>query len=74
VNARKEISEWLDERFVSLKEVAEVLRVNTRTVYRLIQAGQMPQPVKVGRSLRFPVSDVEVYIERLKRSRKGGGV
>jgi excisionase family DNA binding protein len=59
----------LSERFIGLREFAETLDVTTRTVYRMIQNGLIPRPVKVGHSVRFPVSDVESYIERLKQSR-----
>jgi len=59
----------LSERFIGLQELAETLDVTTRTVYRLMKIGLIPKPVKVGHSVRFPVSDVEMYIERLKQSR-----
>lgn len=67
MNVRKELS----ESFISLKELADILRVNTRTVYRLIQKGLVPHPVKVGHSVRFPVSDVEACIEKMKYQRFG---
>lgn len=59
----------LSERFIGLRELSETLDVTTRTIYRMIQSGLIPKPVKVGHSVRFPVSDVESYIERLKQSR-----
>jgi excisionase family DNA binding protein len=59
----------LSERFIGLRELAETLDVTTRTVYRHIQSGLIPKPVKIGHSVRFPVSDLEAYIERLKQSR-----
>jgi len=67
MSVRKELS----ESFISLKEFAGILRVNTRTVYRLIQRGLVPRPVKVGHSVRFLVSDVEACIEELKSQRLG---
>ena len=65
MNSEKKLS----DRFIGLRELAETLDVTTRTVYRMIQSGLIPKPVKVGHSVRFPVSDVESYIERLKQSR-----
>jgi len=65
------VKKELSESFISLKEFAGILRVNTRTVYRLIQRGLVPQPVKVGHSVRFLVSDVEACIEELKSQRLG---
>lgn len=67
MSVRKELS----ESFISVKEFAGILRVNTRTVYRLIQRGLVPRPVKVGHSVRFLVSDVEACIEELKSQRLG---
>jgi excisionase family DNA binding protein len=65
MNSEKKLS----DRFIGLRELAETLDVTTRTVYRMIQSGLIPKPVKVGHSVRFPVSDLEAYIERLKQSR-----
>jgi excisionase family DNA binding protein len=48
-------------RFVTVAEVAGVLRVSNMTVYRLIQAGQLPA-VRVGRSYRIRESDVDRYL------------
>ena len=40
-------------RFMTVSEVAAVLRVSNMTVYRLINAGQLPA-VRIGRSFRVP--------------------
>lgn len=69
MSEKNQLAEKLSERFINLREVADALSVNTRTIYRLIQSGLIPKPVKVGHSVRFPLSDVEAYIERLKQSR-----
>lgn len=69
MNTRRPLSEVLTERFIGMKEFAELLCVTPRTIYRLKQSGLVPKPVKVGHSLRFPVSDVQAYIERLKDGR-----
>jgi len=54
-------------KLVGIKAVAELLGVCTRTVRRLCESGEFPQPVRLGRSLRWPLSD----IERLIESREG---
>lgn len=69
MNLKTELSEILKDRLIDLKEFADLLSVNKRTVYRLIQSGVLPKPVRVGHSVRFPASDVEAYIERLKQGR-----
>ncbi|HET9078804.1 MAG TPA: helix-turn-helix domain-containing protein [Acidimicrobiales bacterium] len=50
-----------DSRFVTVAEVASQLRVSNMTVYRLIQAGQLPA-VRVGRSYRIRDVDVDRYL------------
>ena len=50
-------------RFVTVAEVASMLRVSNMTVYRLIQAGTIPA-VRVGRSYRIREDDVDRYLAR----------
>lgn len=61
-------------RLVGLPAVAERLAVSTRTIHRLIAAGELPPPVKVGRASRWFLSDVLGYLARLRdgRSQKFG--
>ena len=56
-------------RLLKIKEVAELLSVNVRTVWRLIAAGEFPQPIHLGRSSRVPLQDLIAYIEKLKNQR-----
>ena len=49
-------------RFLTVAEVADLMRVSTMTVYRLIKAGDMAA-VRVGRSYRIPESEVDRYLE-----------
>ncbi|MDQ6781968.1 MAG: helix-turn-helix domain-containing protein [Actinomycetota bacterium] len=48
-------------RFVTVSEVADQLRVSNMTVYRLVQAGQLPA-ARVGRSYRIRADDVDRYL------------
>lgn len=50
-------------RFLTVAEVAELMRVSTMTVYRLIKAGDLAS-VRVGRSYRIREDDVDAYIAR----------
>ncbi|MHB1928899.1 MAG: helix-turn-helix domain-containing protein [Acidimicrobiales bacterium] len=45
-------------QFVTVNEVASMLRVSNMTVYRLVQSGQLPA-VRVGRSYRIREEDVD---------------
>ncbi|MDQ1397009.1 MAG: hypothetical protein QOG64_2268 [Acidimicrobiaceae bacterium] len=48
-------------RFVTVAEVAHLLRVSNMTVYRLIQSGALPA-IRVGRSYRIREDDVDKYL------------
>mgnify|MGYP001361136324 CR=1 FL=1 len=57
------------DSLLTLDKVAELLSVTKRTVYRLIAKGEFAKPHKVGHSVRFFVSDVTAYFEKLKGQR-----
>ena len=44
-------------RFLTVAEVAEMMRVSTMTVYRMVHAGELPA-IRFGRSFRIPESAV----------------
>ena len=48
-------------RFLTVQEVADLMRVSSMTVYRLIKAGELPA-VRVGRSFRVAEPDVDTSI------------
>jgi len=48
-------------RFLTVAEVAEVMRVSKMTVYRLLHSGEMPA-VRVGRSFRVPQDALAHYL------------
>lgn len=50
-----------DMRFLTVAEVAEMMRVSTMTVYRLVKSGELPA-VRFGRSYRIPESAVAAVI------------
>ena len=51
-----------DVRFLTVAEVAEMMRVSNMTVYRLVHAGELPA-VRFGRSFRIPESAVVAAIQ-----------
>ena len=44
-------------RFLTVAEVAELMRVSVMTVYRMVQSGELPA-VRFGRSYRIPEAAV----------------
>ena len=53
-------------RLLRVEQVAEVLGISKRTVWRLVSGGQLPQPVAIGRCKRWKQADVERFVESLK--------
>jgi excisionase family DNA binding protein len=46
-----------DVRFLTVAEVADMMRVSRMTVYRLVHSGELPA-IRFGRSFRVPESAV----------------
>jgi len=49
--------------FLTMDEVLGYLRVTSRTIYRLIKAGDLPA-VRIGRQWRFRQSDLDAWLDR----------
>lgn len=49
-------------QFLTVAEVATIMRVSKMTVYRLVHSGELPA-VRVGRSFRVPEKAVHAYLE-----------
>jgi len=69
-NTRNDHQFWEKDRLLKLRDAAARIAMNVRTLYRLIEAGKFPQPVKVGRLTLVPESDVTAFIEKLKKERR----
>jgi excisionase family DNA binding protein len=54
---------------LTVREVADAMRVSTMTVYRLIRAGALPA-IRVGKHFRIRARDLDEY---LKAQTFGGG-
>lgn len=59
----------MTDEIMTLKEVAEYLRLAEKTAYRLAAEGKLPG-FKVGGSWRFKKEDIESWIERNKTGQK----
>ncbi|WP_091671274.1 helix-turn-helix domain-containing protein [Amycolatopsis marina] len=49
-------------QFLTVAEVATLMRVSKMTVYRLVHSGELPA-VRVGKSFRVPEKAVHTYLE-----------
>lgn len=59
-NTNRDISEV---KFLTVAEVAAMMRVSKMTVYRLVHNGELPA-VRVGRSFRVTEDDAHEYLRR----------
>ena len=55
------------EKLLSIEEVAEILGLEYKTIYRLIRGGELPA-ARVGRVYRVSRADLEAYLERQKQA------
>ena len=53
----------MDSDIMTMKEVAEYLKLNEKTAYRLTSEGKLPA-FKVGGSWRFQKSEIDAWIKR----------
>lgn len=59
----------MTDEILTLKEVAEYLKLAEKTAYRLTAEGKLPG-FKVGGSWRFRKEDIEIWINEQKVSTK----
>ncbi|MCW2773713.1 MAG: binding domain, excisionase family [Nocardioides sp.] len=52
-----------ESKFLTVAEVAAMMRVSKMTVYRLVHNGELPA-VRVGRSFRVLETDVDEYLRK----------
>ena len=50
-------------RFLTVQEVADVLRISSMTVYRLIKNGDLPA-ARIGKSFRVREDDLDAFIAK----------
>ena len=58
----------MKDEILTLKEVADYLKLAEKTAYRLAAEGKLPG-FKVGGSWRFKAADIERWIEEKKRDK-----
>ncbi|HLG01234.1 MAG TPA: helix-turn-helix domain-containing protein [Acidimicrobiia bacterium] len=57
------VSKLSESRFLTVQEVADLMRVSSMTVYRLIKSNEL-RAVRVGRSFRVREEDVDGYLQQ----------
>ncbi|EFK2865819.1 helix-turn-helix transcriptional regulator [Providencia vermicola] len=62
----------LNDQFVDMKFITQFTGLTDKWFYKLIQDGEFPKPIKLGRSSRWLKSEVEQWLQaRIDESREG---
>lgn len=59
----------MEEKLLTLDELAGYIRVSTRTIYRMLDDGELPFAIKIKGSWRFKEGDIVSWLD----SHKVGG-
>lgn len=52
------------DKLLTTKQVAELLSISERTLWRLVSSGRLPKPIKLSaRTVRWKHSDILAFIE-----------
>lgn len=54
------------EYLLTIDEAANRLRVHRSYIYKLVNAGALPAPIKLGRAARFKASELDEAIRALR--------
>lgn len=50
------------ERLVDMAELVDRVKRSRRSIEKDVEAGRMPQPIRIGRSVRWRLTDIETWI------------
>lgn len=62
----------MTDEILTIREVAELLKINEKTAYKLASAGKIPG-FKVGGSWRFGRQEIANWIKRKMEEQQSGG-
>ena len=61
----------LNDKFVDMAFITQLTGLTDKWFYKLIQDGEFPKPIKLGRSSRWLESEVEAWLQqRIAKSRQ----
>jgi excisionase family DNA binding protein len=59
----------MEKKLLTIKEACEYLNLSRATIYKLIKEGKLT-PIKIGRSTRLDKSDLDAFVESMKKETK----
>ena len=57
-----------EDRLLRCDDVAEVLKISTRQVWRLTTSGTLPMPIRLGGATRWRHSDIQNLIGKVEEA------
>ena len=54
----------VDTEYLTVQQLADLLQVSVSTIYQWRHQGAGPRGLRVGRYLRFPLREVEAFLEK----------
>ena len=49
-------------KFLTKQEVADIIRVTPLTVMKMVKRGDLPKPLRLGNTLRWPVEAIQTAL------------
>ncbi|HEM6845091.1 TPA: AlpA family transcriptional regulator [Providencia rettgeri] len=72
MSTQTENTALLNDQFIDMKFITALTGLTDKWFYKLIQEGEFPKPIKLGRSSRWLKSEVEQWLQaRIDESRGG---
>jgi prophage regulatory protein len=59
-------------RLIKLSDVSAQVGLATSRIYELRAAGQFPEPIRIGRSVRWSEAEVQAWIQSRLQAREQG--
>lgn len=54
----------LEPLFVTAGELAQLMRISTRTLWRLLSAHKIPEPIRLGGAVRWRIEVIQDWIDQ----------
>jgi len=53
----------MEEKFLTVREVSEIVGFKISTIYKFIKTKNFPKPIKIGYSSRWKFSEIQQWME-----------
>jgi len=51
-------------QMIDVNELSTILSVSKRTIWRMVSNGKLVEPIRIGGSIRWKLSDIETWISQ----------